>query len=261
MSDLSGVYKDLLAANGGDILVKLKDGKQLKIISYLIKRRSPVFKTMLESPMQESTTGVVDLSSQYSLEAFREFMSYIYYNKLYTGSYMPILFEVLSIADYYGVDSYKSYISGRITELVTDVPLCLMIASEALKYGALTDNIYAICLEFLMKTLESQDSVCYDKTSSDSKAWCCSNHSTKAKTLGDLHYSDGHEYMVDGQMGCIYSTLRKKNKNSDRTGRHSQYSQYTQRCCLHGPKKPPLVTIDQLPDFIADDINSAKIDK
>lgn len=78
MDDLSAVYKELLASNEGDILVKLKDGKQLKIISFLIKKRSSVFKTMLESSMQEAATGVVDLSSQYGLEAFREFMAYIY---------------------------------------------------------------------------------------------------------------------------------------------------------------------------------------
>ncbi|KAG0027981.1 hypothetical protein BGZ81_005115, partial [Podila clonocystis] len=58
MDDLSAVYKALLASNEGDILVKLKDGKQLKIISFLIKKRSPVFKTMLESSMQEAATGV-----------------------------------------------------------------------------------------------------------------------------------------------------------------------------------------------------------
>ncbi|KAG0230858.1 hypothetical protein BGW41_002377 [Actinomortierella wolfii] len=156
MSDLSDVYKDLLASDEGDILVQLKDGKQLKIISYLIKRRSHVFKTMLDSPMQESATGIVDLSSQYGLEAFCEFMSYIYYNKLYTGSYLLIMFELLSIADYYGVDAYKTYISGRITKLVTDVPICLMIASEALKYGTLTDEIYATCLKFLTNALKPQ---------------------------------------------------------------------------------------------------------
>ncbi|KAF9985952.1 hypothetical protein BGZ79_005386, partial [Entomortierella chlamydospora] len=76
MSDLSLVYKELLASEEGDILVKLKDGNQLKIISFLIKKRSPVFRTMLESSMKEVATSVIDLSSQYSLEAFREFMAY-----------------------------------------------------------------------------------------------------------------------------------------------------------------------------------------
>ncbi|KAF9992286.1 hypothetical protein BGZ79_003280 [Entomortierella chlamydospora] len=138
MSDLSVVYEKLLASNDGDILVKLKDGKQLKVISFLINNRSPVFKTMLESSMQEATTGVVDLSSQYSLEAFREFMANVYYNKLYTGSYVPLLFEILCIADYYEVDAYRTYIRDCIIELITDVPICLVIASEALKHGALT---------------------------------------------------------------------------------------------------------------------------
>ncbi|KAF9349937.1 hypothetical protein BGX26_011844, partial [Mortierella sp. AD094] len=40
-----------------------------------------------------------------------------------------------------------------------------------------------------------------------------------------------------------------------------QISGYTQRCCVHGPSKPALVSISQLPDFIVDDVNSAKIDE
>ncbi|KAF9134254.1 hypothetical protein BG015_003436 [Linnemannia schmuckeri] len=106
MSDITAVYEELLKSNEGDILVKLKDGKQLKVISYLIKNRSSVFKAMLG--MQEAATRVVDLSSQYSLEAFREVMAYIYYNKMYAGTYLPLLFEILSITDYYGVDAYRT---------------------------------------------------------------------------------------------------------------------------------------------------------
>ncbi|KAG0060332.1 hypothetical protein BGZ89_012356 [Linnemannia elongata] len=119
MSDISAVYEELLKSNEGDILVKLKDGKQFKVISYLIKNRSSVFKIMLESSMQEASTGVVDLSSRYSLEAFREFVAYIYYNKTYAGSYLPLLFELLSITDYYDVDAYRTYINDRIIDLIT----------------------------------------------------------------------------------------------------------------------------------------------
>ncbi|KAF9276974.1 hypothetical protein BGZ74_003479, partial [Mortierella antarctica] len=204
MDDLSAVYKELLASNEGDILVKLKDGKQLKIISFLIKMRSPVFKTMLESSMQEATTGLVDLSSRYSLEAFREFMAYIYHNKLYSGSYVPLLFEILCITDYYGVDAYRTYISDRIIELITDVPICLVIASEARKHGTLTDKIYSSCLGFLVTAIKPQ------------------------------RHKPG--YHVD------------------------QISGYTQRCCVHGPRKPVLVNTSQLPDFIVDDVNSAEAD-
>ncbi|KAG0343870.1 hypothetical protein BG005_002154 [Podila minutissima] len=156
MDNLSAIYKELLASNEGDILVKLKDGKQLKIISFLIKKRSPIFKTMLKSSMQEAATGVVDLSSQYSLEAFREVMAYIYYNKRYSGSYVPLLFEILCITDYYGIDAYRTYISDRIIKLITDVPICLVIASEALKHETLTDGIYASCLEFLVTAIKPQ---------------------------------------------------------------------------------------------------------
>ncbi|KAF9536125.1 hypothetical protein EC957_012464, partial [Mortierella hygrophila] len=142
MSDIFTVCRDLLASNEGDIVVKFKGGK-LKIISSLIKKRSSVFKTMLESSMQEAVTGVVDLSSQYSLEAFREFMAYIYYNKTCTGLYLPHLFEILSITDYYGVDAARTHINDSIIALITNVPICLMIASEAQKRGTLTEKIYA----------------------------------------------------------------------------------------------------------------------
>ncbi|KAG0001682.1 hypothetical protein BGZ79_004332 [Entomortierella chlamydospora] len=253
MSDLSAVYEELLASEEGDILVKLKDGNQLKIISFLIKKRSPVFKTMLESSMKEVTTGVIDLSSQYSLEAFREFMAYIYYNKLYTGSYVPLLFEILCITDYYEVDAYRTYISDRIIKLIMDAPICLIIASEARKHGALTSKIYAKCLGFLVEAVNPQKRVCYDKNSGDSKAWCCSDHSTKSK--GNHNYGK-HQYTVDGQVACIYSTLRRKQGYYN----DGQFSEYMERCCMHGSNKSALVSISQLPDFIADDVNSAKID-
>jgi hypothetical protein len=156
MSDLSTVYKELLASNEGDILVKLKDGKQLRIISFLINKRSPVFRTMMRSSMKEAASGEVDLSQQYSLEAFQEFMAYIYYNKQYAGSYIPLLFEILCIADYYEVAIYRRYINDWIVKLITTVPVCLTIAFEAQKHGTLTSEIYAECLRFLKNAAEPQ---------------------------------------------------------------------------------------------------------
>ncbi len=44
MLDLSDSYKQLLDANEGDVLIKLKDKRQLRAISYILKNRSPVFK-------------------------------------------------------------------------------------------------------------------------------------------------------------------------------------------------------------------------
>ncbi|KAF9948770.1 hypothetical protein BGZ70_002057, partial [Mortierella alpina] len=108
---------------------------------------------MLEASMQECTTGVVDLSSQYNLEAFQEFMAFIYYNQLYTGSYVPLMFELLCIADYYDVDFYREYIRDRIIKLITNVPICLTIAAEALKHGTVADKIYAQCLRFLVEAI------------------------------------------------------------------------------------------------------------
>ncbi|KAF9951465.1 hypothetical protein BGZ72_007029 [Mortierella alpina] len=168
MSNLPDVYKELLASDEGDVVIKLKDGKQLRVISYLIKNRSPVFKAMLDASMQESSTGVVDLSSQYSLEAFREFMAFLYYNKLHTGSYVPLLFEILCIADYFQVDAYKTYITGQIIALIQNVPICLIIASETQKHGLLADTIYTRCLGFLTYALGG----CYDVYCGDSKPWC-----------------------------------------------------------------------------------------
>ncbi|KAF9926103.1 hypothetical protein BGZ67_008262 [Mortierella alpina] len=189
MFDLSAIYKELLMADEGDIVVKLKDGKQLKVISYLVKKRSPVFKSMLDASMQEASTGVVDLSSQYTFEAFHEFMGFIYYNKLHTGCYVPLLFEILCIADYYEIDAYKSYINDRIVKLIKDLPLCLIIASEAQKHGTITSNIYATCIAFLAQVVQPQ---CYDKSSGDPKAWCCSSHSSKIKKKCGSHSSDSY---------------------------------------------------------------------
>ncbi|KAF9899860.1 hypothetical protein EC991_008229 [Linnemannia zychae] len=253
MSGILAVYKDLLASNEGDILVKLKDGKQLKIISFLVKKRSSVFKAMLESPMKEGGTGVVDLSTQYSLEAFREFLAYIYYNKQYAGSYLPLLFEILSIADYYEVDAYRIYISDKITALITNVPICLVIASEALKYGTLTDKIYIRCLKLLVEAVESQDcsgflletttpktQECYDTFSGDTRAWCCSSHSTKSKTTSKTNKAVS--YIVNGQVACIESTIRRS------LGYHTGIMGNPERCCMH--QRQMVLNIDDLPAFI-----------
>ncbi|KAF9114364.1 hypothetical protein BGX30_006625 [Mortierella sp. GBA39] len=252
MSDIFAVYKDLLASDEGDILVKLKDGKKLKIISFLVKKRSSVFKTMLESSMQEAATGVVDLSTQYSLEAFREFMAYIYYNKSYAGSYLPVLFEILSIADYYEVDAYRTYINDRIIALITDVPICLMIASEALKHGTLTEDIYDRCLKLLMEALEPKRRLCYDIHSGDTKAWCCSNHSTKNKATS-MGFRSGL-YTVHGQVACIEYTLQRN------AGYPVDIMGYTERCCIHRKSQSDLLTISELPAFIVDDVKSAMMD-
>ncbi|KAF9925666.1 hypothetical protein BGZ67_008497 [Mortierella alpina] len=173
--------------------------------------------------MQESITGVIDLSSQYSLEAFCELMAYIYYNKRYSGSYLRLLFEVLCIADYYDVNAYSTYIDDRIIKLITDVPMCLMIATEARKHGALTTNIYSRCLEFLLEALKPRKAVCYDVNSGDSKAWCCASHSEKCKRH------------VDPKDSTPYTGLVA--------------SAFT----------PALITINQRPDVIVDDLISAEM--
>ncbi|KAF8954858.1 hypothetical protein BGZ46_002806, partial [Entomortierella lignicola] len=251
MSDLSVIYKELLASEEGDILVKLKDGSQLKIISFLIKKRSPVFKTMFESSMKEAATGVIDLSSQYSLEAFREFMAYIYYNKLYAGSFLPLLFELLCIANYYGVDSYLSYISDQIIKLITNAPMCLMIAYEAQKQGAFASKIYSKCIEFLVEATDSEPK-CFDIDSGEPKAWCCSDHSTNVRWNINLRKN---QYIVNGQVACVYSTLRKAQGYNDPIN----FSEYKDRCCEHRSKASESVDIDQLPDFIMDEIKSARV--
>ncbi|KAF9193504.1 hypothetical protein BGZ49_003278 [Haplosporangium sp. Z 27] len=250
MSDLSVIYKELLASEEGDILVKLKNGSQLKIISFLVKKRSPVFKTMLESSMKEAATGVVDLSSQYSLEAFREFMAYIYYNKLYAGSFLPLLFELLCIANYYEVDSYRTYISDQTIKLITNVPICLMIAYEAQKQGAFASKIYSKCIKFLVETTNPKPK-CFDTDSGDSKAWCCSDHSTKVRW--NINFGQ-NQYIVNGRVACIYSTLRKAQGYNDPINP----SEYKDRCCKHRSKASESVDIDQLPDFIVDEVKSAR---
>jgi len=68
-------------------------------------------------------------------------MAYIYYNKLHTGPYVPLLFEILCISEYYDIGDYKAYISDRILKLIADVPICLVIAAEALKHGTVTSEI------------------------------------------------------------------------------------------------------------------------
>ncbi|KAF9976924.1 hypothetical protein BGZ75_010447 [Mortierella antarctica] len=207
---------------------------------------------MLESSMQESITGVIDLSSQYSLEAFCEFMAYIYYNKRYSGSYLRLLFEVLCIADYYDVNAYSTYIDDRIIKLITDVPMCLMIATEARKHGALASNIYSRCLEFLLEALKPRKAVCYDVNSGDSKAWCCASHSEKCKRHVDP--KDSTPYTVRGQVACVYNTLRNLVP--------ADFS-FTHRCCTHGlvasAFTPALITINQRPDVIVDDLISAEM--
>ncbi|KAF9188111.1 hypothetical protein BGZ49_003980, partial [Haplosporangium sp. Z 27] len=255
------IYKELLTSEEGDILVKLKNGSQLKIISFLLKQRSPVFKTMLESSMKEAATGVIDLSSQYSLEAFREFMVYIYCNKLYVGSFVPLLFELLCIADYYEVDSYRTFISDQIIDLITNVPICLTIAYEAQKQGALTSIIYSRCIEYLVKFVDQPEPECFDTCGGDIKPWCCLGHSVKNKRNINL---TENQYTVEGKVACIYSTLRKAQGYDDPINP----SEYKDRCCEHRSRVSEFVGIGQLPDFIVDDVkakinsaNSAKVNE
>ena len=88
---------------------------------------------------------------------------------------------------------------------------------------------------------------CYGKISFDTKAWCCSDHSKKSKVMGSYE-----SFTMNGKVACMYSTMRRKHVNVSQS--------YTQRCCLHGPSKPAIMNIDQLPDFIIERLNSVKID-
>lgn len=243
MVELNEIYKNLLESNTGDVTIKLKDEKEIKIISYIINNRSPVFKTMMDSEMKEKNTGVVDLSKQYTLEAFKDFMSYIYYNKMHNGVYIPLLFEILEICNYYDVKDYKSYIYDRIVELIDSMSISLIIAKEALKYAFLTEDIYEKCIEFLKKP---KISACYDSTSNETVAWCCANHSIKNK---------GYHYVIDrpnlnGKRPCIYITAYN-NYNGSHLSVTSDYE--TTRCCEHGEKIVKHKDIE-FPEFILEDL-------
>lgn len=252
---VSTFYKGLLESDEGDVTVKLKDGSR-KIISYIVKKGSPVFKTMLESEMQEAQTRIVDLSKYYTLEAFEEFMAYLYYNKQYGGKYVPLLFEILHICDYYGVNDYKEFLENRIISIIDSEAICLTIAAEALKFEDLTNKIYAKCLEFLLKNTTSQTKSvreCYDQQYNNSIYWCCLHSSNKNHGYNLI----ANTYRIDGRVGCMYMTLRKNDGYS--VDLVSCYN--TERCCEHDTAPRALRTdFSQLPAFIIRDLESCTID-
>ncbi|KAF8924902.1 hypothetical protein BGZ47_003610, partial [Haplosporangium gracile] len=146
-----------------------------------------------------------------------------YCNKQYTGSYVPLLFEILCITDYYDVATYRRYISDRAIKLITNVPICLTIAFEALKHGILTSKIYARCLGFLKKAVELQKRVCLEKPSEYSSNW-----RDRARNKGSYGVAL-FDRNADEQVESIESSK-------------------------------PLMDISELPGFIVDDVVSPKID-
>lgn len=154
MFNLSSFYKELLESNIGDVTIKLMDDKEVTVVSYIICKHSSVFKMLLESGMKESESKIVDLSKHYGIDAFSEFLNYIYYGKTYDGHCISILFELLQICDFFDVQQYRANIEFKIKNFVDGLPMCLVIAKKALKRGQVAKNIYDACILYLIRKVK-----------------------------------------------------------------------------------------------------------
>ncbi|KAF9916833.1 hypothetical protein FBU30_001141 [Linnemannia zychae] len=260
MPEITALYKNLLLSNEGDIIVKLKDGKQIKIISYLVKSRSTVFKSMMNSSVNESTTSVIDFSSQYSLEAFRKFTAFIYYNEKYEGPYLPLMFEILSIVDYYDIQDYRTYIHDRIVTLITNVPICLTIASESLTYGALTEKIYTECVKFLVETIKWKN-----QSAAPESPYLYSPGNVFGSPAGSGGFGSAGGFGSSGRFGSSGASSNPTNiagcvSTSRATAPTKSTTGCSETCHVHCSSRSFSINLEDLPEFIAEDVKSALAD-
>lgn len=61
------------------------------------------------------------------------------------------MFEILAISHFFDVTACTKYMVDRINAHVTDKPIALIIAAEALKQGSIADEIYATCIACLLR--------------------------------------------------------------------------------------------------------------
>jgi hypothetical protein len=128
-SCLLGLAESIEKITEADVIFKCKDG-EISAYSVILKARSDVFKTMLESSFAEAATKTIEL--EHSVKTATALKKYIYAAKTPEMGELNIkeLFELYSLADQYMLAELKSEIFHIIYTANRDVDKVLEVLSN-----------------------------------------------------------------------------------------------------------------------------------
>lgn len=217
--------KKLYLDNDGDITIELSDKTNIKVISYIIKKKSKIFNNMFNNDMKENITKSIDMTI-YDPISVKNFFAYLYYNEIYNGNDIDIYFELLFLSEQYDQKDYFIYIKDKIIKIINNTTITTIL-NKCLEYGTISDEIYEKGIEYIC----ANSLTCYDVISDDPYAWCC-KHSIKSAQ----NYYKYYEH--NGTNSCISYNLLKKCKkdeglNYSLEGKEIPDSVYKDRCCTH----------------------------
>lgn len=245
----------LFEENKGDVIIKGKDGREWNVISYILKRISPVFEKTLTHDSKENPTSIIDLS-QYDNCNIDIMLRYIYCKDIESEiikfmSVDPILLcELVHIFNVYGLHQIKNEFIKWMCELkekqlVNENKKDFVFTSliEFPKYGDLFEKVQLIYYGYAVTILRnSMTYPCYDDVSDFVHGWCCKHHTKPVDT-------NQYNYEINGKQACIRANLGKrtrtdeKNKQSvkkqRRTGKEevakeiAKEKHFTDLCCEH----------------------------
>jgi hypothetical protein len=217
--------KKLYLDNDGDITINLSDKTNIKVISYIIKKKSKIFNNMFNNDMKENITKSIDMTT-YDPISVKNFFAYLYYNEVYNGNDIDVYFELLYLNEQYDQKDYFACIKNKIIKIINDTTITTIL-NKCLECESISDEIYKKGIEYICENSLN----CYDLMSDDPYAWCC-KHSIK-NTQNYYKY-----YEHNGTNSCIsYNLLNKCKKgeglNYSLEGKEIPDNVYKDRCCIH----------------------------
>lgn len=122
----------------GDITINLSDKINIKVISYIIKKKSKVFYNIFNNEMLENYNKAIDMTI-YNPISVKNFFGYLYYNDIYNGNDIDIYFELLYLNEQYDQKGYFIYIKDKIIELINNLTITIIL-NKCLEYGSICDK-------------------------------------------------------------------------------------------------------------------------
>ncbi|KAI5081698.1 hypothetical protein GOP47_0001441 [Adiantum capillus-veneris] len=119
-----------------DLVLESSDGSKIRAHRAILVSRSPVFKAMLESEMEESRSGIIKITD-FSYEILRLFVHYLYTAEIYPESLEECAFDLLALAEKYNVKHLKAVCERFMTSKV-NCDNALFSFEYACQHGAKT---------------------------------------------------------------------------------------------------------------------------
>ncbi|AYV84555.1 MAG: hypothetical protein Hyperionvirus29_8 [Hyperionvirus sp.] len=238
-------FKLLYESGIGDVTLLLNGGEK-KVISYILCFISPMFKTMLNNGMKETTEKIIDMK-KYNTKSVDLMLRHIYYDGCKDNDIdSKNICELYIMADYYDLSDFKERIiqilkSTNPQDEKKNATWTSELLNEFEMYGPLFDefkNIYSAYISGMIKSNITDFIICKRNHESLTYSWCCMHEVQK--------YSEEYKHYTDDKkkLGCICTNLKNKlpGNRSVMLSYHeegkepNEYTHNTEYCCKHSIK-------------------------